>query len=210
MKQSRKGLTTLDSLGVLGIAVILELLVLYKAGKEILHEVGISGSGIDPLTKSFAYLNRAKPATKLVFMEDLVATSGGLLAMIAIIISHYSGLGQVEGLASIIIGLMMFYVVGRVFLENARGALGETDDIMRGNIAEIVLADSSIKDIQRLDVTKEGEHLHVEVEIEVDPTLTIAEVDDIKDRLERLIYAQKGVTSVVIEFDEDDQIREWT
>lgn len=143
-------------------------------------------------------------------MEDLVATSGGLLAMIAIIISHYSGLGQVEGLASIIIGLMMFYVVGRVFLENARGALGETDDIMRGNIAEIVLADSSIKDIQRLDVIKEGEHLHVEVEIEVDPTLTIAEVDDIKDRLERLIYAQKGVTSVVIEFDEDDQIREWT
>ena len=29
-----------------------------------------------------------------------------------------------------IIGIMMFYVVGRVFLDNARGAIGETDEEM--------------------------------------------------------------------------------
>ena len=39
-----------------------------------------------------------------------------------------------------LIGVMMFYVVGRVFLENARGALGETDGAnARYDIAHIVV-----------------------------------------------------------------------
>lgn len=200
----------LISLGVLAIAVLLEVFVLYKAAKEVLHETGAEAKGLGVFTQGFANLKKAKPATKLVFMEDMVATSGGVIAIIAIIISHYSGIAQAEGIASIIIGLMMFYVVGRVFLENARGAIGETDDEMRQHIAAIVLADEHVKDIQRIEVIKEGEHLHVEVEIEVDSTLTIAEADDIKDRLAILIYAQKGVSDVLIEFDEDNLIADWT
>ena len=35
----------LINLSVLGIAIILEFFVLYKAGKEILHEVGIDKGG---------------------------------------------------------------------------------------------------------------------------------------------------------------------
>ena len=101
---------------VLAIAIILEFTVLYKAGKEILHEVGIKGTVLSPLTTSFTHLNRAKPATKLVFMEDLVATSGGILAFVAVLISHFTGFLQAEGIASIMIGIMMFYVVGKVFL----------------------------------------------------------------------------------------------
>ncbi|KIL48244.1 hypothetical protein KP78_16910 [Jeotgalibacillus soli] len=146
----------------------------------------------------------------LVFMEDLIATIGGILAILTIIIAHFTDFLQIEGIVSIMIGLMMFYVVGRVFLENARGAIGETDDEMRLHIAGIVRADQAVRDIQRLGVIKEGEHLHVELEIEIDPTLTISEADEIKDRLALLIYAQKGVTDVIIEFDEDDQVLEWT
>ncbi|MDG5473257.1 cation diffusion facilitator family transporter [Jeotgalibacillus sp. ET6] len=197
------------TLTVLGIAVLLELFVLYKAAKEVLHETGKEGSGLSVFGLGFTNLKRAKPATKLVFMEDLVATSGGIIAIIAVLITYFTGLGQAEGIASIVIGLMMFYVVGRVFLENARGAIGETDEEMRQHIAGIILADSHVKDIQRIEVVKEGEHLHVEVEIEVDPTLTIAEADSIKDRLALLIYAQKGVTDVIVEFDEDNLKADW-
>ena len=200
----------LISLTVLGISVVLELFVLYKAGKEVLHETGHKSSGFAVFPKSIANLKRAKPATKLVFMEDVVATSGGVLAMIAIVISHFSGFGQVEGMASIIIGLMMFYVVGRVFLENARGAIGETDEEMRAHLAQMVLNDPEVKDIRKLEVIKEGESLHVELEIEVDSHLTIAQADDIKDRLALLIYAQRGVTDVIIGFDENNNIPEWT
>ena len=199
------------NLTVLGIAIILEFIVLYKAGKEILNEAEVDNSGLlAPITTSFSHMNRAKPATKLVFMEDLVATAGGILAFIAILLAHYLNLLVAEGVASILIGLMMFYVVARIFLENARGAIGETDEEMLNHISRIVANDSDIKDLQRLEVIKEGEFLHVEVIAEVDPTHTVAYVDDIRDRLMDLILKQKGVRDVLISFDEDDGIRTWT
>lgn len=198
------------TLSVLAIAIVLEFSVLYKAGKEILHEVGIEGTLLSPLTASFANLGRAKPATKLVFMEDLVATAGGILAFVAVLISHFTGFLQAEGIASIMIGVMMFYVVGKVFLDNARGALGETDEQMLVHIAHIVSENEHVKDIQKLEVIKEGEYLHVEIIVEVDPQHTFAEVDDIRDNLKELILTQQGVTDITISFDEDDGIRTWT
>ena len=198
------------TLSVLAIATVLEFSVLYKAGKEVLHEVGIKGTLLSPLTMSFANLGRAKPATKLVFMEDLVATSGGILAFVAVLISHFTGFLQAEGIASIMIGIMMFYVVGKVFLDNARGALGETDEQMLVHIAHIVSENEHVKDIQKLEVIKEGEYLHVEIIIEIDPQYTFAEVDDIRDNIKELILTQQGVTDITISFDEDDGIRTWT
>lgn len=105
----------LINLSVLGIAVVLEFYVLFKAMKEVLHEVNIEAKGTQIFTKSFGALGRAKPATKLVFIEDMVATLGGIFAIIGILLSYYGGFHAAEGIASIIIGLMMFYVVGRVF-----------------------------------------------------------------------------------------------
>lgn len=198
------------TLSVLAIAIILEFAVLYKAGKEILHEVGIKGTAFSPLTTSFTHLKRAKPATKLVFMEDLVATAGGILAFMAVLISHFTGFLQAEGIASIMIGIMMFYVVGKIFLDNARGALGETDEQMLTHIAHIVSENPHVKDIQKLEVIKEGEYLHVEIIIEIDPQYSFAEVDDIQDKIKELILNQQGVTDITISFDEDDGIRTWT
>lgn len=200
----------LINLSVLGIGIILEFVVLYKAGKEVLHEAGIQKGGLAPVTTSFLHLNKAKPPTKLVFMEDLVATSGGILAFIAILLAHFLDFFAAEGIASILIGLMMFYVVSKVFLENARGAIGETDEEMLNHIAYLVAEDPDVKDIQRVEVVKEGEFLHVEVVAEVDPTHTVAFIDDIRDRLMDTILKQKGVRDVLISFDEDDGILTWT
>lgn len=197
------------NLSVLGIAIALEFFVLYKAGKEILHDAGINKGGLAPFTTSFRHLNRAKPATKLVFMEDLVATIGGILALVAVLFAHFFGLLIAEGIASILIGLMMFYVVGKIFLENARGAIGETDQEMLTHIAHLVAEDPDVKDIQRVEVIKEGEFLHVEVVVEVDSSQTVAYVDDVRDRLLDLILQQKGVRDVLISFDEDDGVLTW-
>ncbi|MFD1927580.1 cation diffusion facilitator family transporter [Sporosarcina siberiensis] len=199
------------NLSVLGFAILLEFFVLYKAGKEVLHEAGIEQKGLlAPITSSFSHLDRAKPATKLVFMEDLVATAGGILAFSAVLIAHFLGFLAAEGIASIMIGLMMFYVVGKVFLENARGAIGETDEEMLNHIAHIVAVDADVLDIQRIEVVKEGEFLHVELVIEVAPTHTVAYIDDIRDRLMQIILNQRGVQDVMISFDEDDGIKTWT
>ncbi|MEZ7173516.1 cation diffusion facilitator family transporter [Sporosarcina sp. OR05] len=197
------------NLSVLGLAIVLELYVLLKAAKEIAHETGNDAKGFKALLYSFTHLNRAKPATKLVFMEDLVATIGGVLAFTAVLVAHFTGFLAAEGIASVLIGLMMFYVVGKIFLENARGAIGETDEEMLNHIAYIVAEDPDVKDLQRVEVIKEGEFLHVEVVAEVDSSKTLEYIDDIRDRLLALILKQKGVREALISFDEDDGIKTW-
>lgn len=199
----------LIALGVLLIGFILELFVLHKAAKEVLHEVGHANTGFGAIPKSAAYLKRAKPATKLVWMEDLVATSGNLLAFLAIIIAYYTGFHALEGLVSMIIGLMMFFVVGRVFLDNARGAIGENDEEMQVHIGNMVMEDPHITDIRSLEVIKEGEFLHVDLVAETDPDQSLAYLDDVRDHLIKLIMSQKGVTKVTLSFDEEDGITEW-
>lgn len=202
-----KGL--LINLSVLGIGIILEFTVFYKTGKEVLSDAGLKNRGLAPITTSFRHLKQAKPPTKLVFMEDFVATIGGLLAFIAVLLAHFFGFLVTEGIASIVIGLMMFYVVGKLFLENARGAIGETDEEMLNHIAHLVAKDPDVKDIQRLEVVKEGEFLHVEIVVEVDSSHTISSVDQIRDRLMDIVLKQKGVQDVMISFDEDDGVLTW-
>lgn len=194
---------------VLSIAIILEAAVLYKAGKEILHEAGVKGGALAPLTTSFVHMNRAKPATKLVFLEDLVATGGGILALIAVLIAHYTGFLAIEGAASIAIGLMMFYVVGRVFLENARGAIGESDEQMVNHIAHLLTDHPDVRDIKKLEVIKEGEFLHVETKVEIDHSLNVIEADQLQDRLAELIMSQPSVNDVLVSFDADDGETHW-
>ena len=142
-------------------------------------------------------------------MEDFVATLGGIIAIIGILLSYFGGLHAAEGIASIIIGLMMFYVVGRVFLDNAKGALGEADDDLEEIIAQYIFTNPEIKDIQTLFAIKEGEDYHIEMKLEINPALTVAQANEIKDRIEGRILEIKGVTDVIIEFDEDDGIQSW-
>ena len=194
---------------VLAVATLLETFVLFKAMKEVLHDNEVEAGGLGVFFKSFSYLGRAKPATKLVFLEDTVATLGGLLAIIAVVAARFTDFHQLEGIASILIGGMMFFVVGKVFLDNAAGVIGQADEEMENKIGELVMADPDVKDIQDITVIKEGEDLHVELEIEIDPNLTVAAADDIKDRLEEKILSENGVVDVTIEIDEEDGVMTW-
>jgi len=196
-------------ISVLAIGVILESSVLFKAMKEIMHETNTPAKGIQVISKSFQLVGKAKPATKLVFMEDLVATGGGILALAAVIISKFTGFHALEGIASVIIGIMMFFVVGKVFLDNAAGVIGEADDEMELKIGKIVMEDPLVKDIRELVVIKEGEHFHVELQVELAPTLTIAEADNVRLRVEGRVMKVEGVTDITIEFVKDDGVPHW-
>ncbi|MFP7416935.1 cation transporter dimerization domain-containing protein, partial [Priestia filamentosa] len=101
------------------------------------------------------------------------------------------------------------FVVGKIFLDNAAGVLGEADEIMQDKIGSLVLEDPDVKDIPEITVLKEGDEFHVEIKIEVDPKISLATADDIKDRLEEKIIKEKGVTDVIVEFDEDDNFSSW-
>lgn len=197
------------SIIVLGLGVILESYVLIKATIEVLKESGSHARGLAVFKDIFTNLKKAKPATKLVFMEDLVATSGGIIAIIGILVSYYLGWHQAEGIASVIIGLMMFYVVTKVFLDNARGVLGVADDELEAFISEKVIKHSEIKDIDTLYAMKEGEDFHIEMKLEISPDLTIGEADKIKQEIEKKIFEINGISDVIIEFLVDDGKRKY-
>lgn len=199
----------LINIGVLSIAAVLEGFVLYKAGKELLQQAEQPYDGIKPLTLSYKHMNRAKPATKLVFLEDTVATSGALLAIIGILIGRFAGVEQAEGVVSVIIGLMMFYIVYKVFMENAAGVLGESDPQMEQRISQIVFRNDDIKDIQKLIVIKEGDDLHVEVVAEIAPDLTVEYTNKLRDNIEAMIMKQNHIADVNLEFEVDDGRRSW-
>ena len=199
----------LISIGVLAISFILETMVLYKAGKELLQQANQPYDGLKPLTTSYLHMNRAKPATKLVFLEDTVATVGAVIAIIAILIGQYLNVPVAEGIASVIIGLMMFYIVYKVFMENAAGVLGESDPHMEERISSIVLNHDEIRDIRKLIVMKEGDDLHVEVVAEIDKNHSVERANDIRDEIEEIIMKQNHVADVNMEFEEDDGRRAW-
>lgn len=200
------------NIGILGTAAVLEATVLYKAMKEITeHLPQEKVKGLKIIPESYKHVKNAKPATKLVFLEDNVAVGGALLAMVAIILAAYTPFHSATGYASIIIGLMLILVVGRIFLDNAAGVLGVADVKLQAKIGARVLQHPEIRDIQDLDVIKEGDDLHIELRLEVDPEMKIKAADDIRDHIEANIKNSiTNVTDVVIEFDEDDHVATWS
>ncbi|TAA72071.1 cation diffusion facilitator family transporter [Planococcus salinarum] len=199
------------NVGVLGIAIVLELFVLHKAMKEITHHIPkeqTKGLKIVPL--SFKHVKSANPATKLVFLEDLVAVGGAVLALIAIVIATFTPFHSATGYASVIIGLMLVVVVGRIFLDNSAGVLGVADLDMEERMGEEIMKHPKINDIQTIDVIREGDDLHVELKVEVEPGMTIQEADKIREYIKGEIDKRvPNVTDVIIEFDQDDNVTHW-
>ncbi len=187
----------------------LESTVLLKAMREIIHETGAEAKGLAIFPVALKNLKQAKAATKLVFMEDTVATGGGLLAALAVVISHFTTFHQAEGIASILIGLMMFIVVGEVFLDNAGGAIGKSDEGMHLQVGQRIMTDPDVRDIQILTVIKEGDTFHVDAEVELDSALTLAEIDDIRNRIEDDLLQIDNISDVMITFDEEDSVMDW-
>lgn len=198
------------NIGVLVIGIVLEGTVLRKAGKEILEEAGESSKGLlTPFTKSYLNISKAKPATKLVFMEDTVAAGGGIIAVLSIIIARLTGLGMLEGIASVIIGIMMFIIVGIIFVENAQGVLGIADHESEIHASLIILDEKAVSDIKRLAVIKEGEALHIEALLELNKNFTLKELSDIRKRIILKLLDLSHVEDVNIEFIEDDGQQDW-
>lgn len=199
------------NVGVLGVAIILEAFVLHKAMKEITHNLPKEETkGLKIVSSSFKNVKSANPATKLVFLEDMVAVSGAVLALVAIVIATYTPFHSATGYASVIIGLMLLVVVGRIFLDNSAGVLGVADLDMQDRMGNEIMKHPKINDIQDIDVIREGDDLHVELKVEVAPNMTIQEADEIREYIASEINKRvPNVTDIIIEFDQDDDITHW-
>jgi cation diffusion facilitator family transporter len=196
---------------VLVVSLLVDGVVLRKAMKEIVHETHAKATGMGIIASSFQNVKRAAPPTRLVFYEDLVATTGGLLALIAIVGATLFDSLWLDGICSILIGLLMFIVSFRVGYDNMIGLIGVAAPIeIEEKVSSAILGDADVTDIKRMRIVQEGRFYHVEAYIELRKGLTLATADDIKFRVRDKLLAFPDINDVVLGIIEDDDIKDWT
>lgn len=194
---------------VLAFAFVIDGVILLKTMKEIPIEAKIEKRG-NLMLDAFRYAKRATPATKLVFYEDIVATIGAILAILGIVMSQFFGFLKADGLISMMIGVLMLFVVFRVGYDNMVGLIGVAAPAeVEKQIANLILADSCVVDINKLRVIQEGRAYHVDARIELLKGLTLAEADDVVFSLTDELLQSRNITDVDLGVIEDDDQVNW-
>lgn len=196
---------------VLAISVAVDGIILIKAMKEIAKETRTEATGLSIIRNAAKNVRRASPPTRLVFYEDIVATLGALLALVAVVFSQLFAITMLDGIASILIGILMVIVAFRVGYDNMIGLIGVAAPAdVEQRIASIILSDQDVNDINKMRILQEGRFYHVESYIELRKGLTLAEADDIKFRVRDAILADPDITDVTLGIIEENNVQDWT
>ncbi|WP_143833750.1 cation diffusion facilitator family transporter [Oceanobacillus senegalensis] len=191
---------------VLIAAFVVDGAILLKAMKEIAKETSADKSeGV--IKSAFTNVKNAAPATRLVFYEDLVATSSAVLAIIGILLAQFFGVLRADGVASIIIGLLMLFVAFRVGYDNMIGLIGVSAPAeVKDKITKLLLEREEVVDIEHIRMIQEGRLYHVEGSIELKKGITLTEADDIKYKMKELLLRQPEVADVILATIEDEGV----
>jgi cation diffusion facilitator family transporter len=184
------------SMWVLGLAFVFEMgsyIVGYREVKTRLRK----GEGL------FSYVKRSKdPATFTVVIEDLAALAGLVIAFLGIALGRLLDNHYLDGVASVLIGLLLVVVAIFLTMETKDLLVGESADPVRvEKIKRAVLADSMVLNVGELLTMQLGPHdVLVNIEVNFRPGLTVAQLDEALDRVEASIRdAERDVTRVFLE-----------
>jgi cation diffusion facilitator family transporter len=190
---------------VLLISIVVDGFVLIKAMKEVVRESRTEASGFGIISASFRNVGRAAPPTRLVFYEDIVATLGALLALLAVIVTAVSNFELLDGISTILIGLLMIGVAFRVGYDNMIGLIGVAAPLdVEIKVEKLILSDPNVTDIFQMRILQEGRYYHVDGLIELKPGLTLADADDIKFRIRDKLLTDPDITDVTLGILEDN------
>ncbi|MGG3469747.1 cation diffusion facilitator family transporter [Neobacillus pocheonensis] len=120
------GIGIMMNVFILILNLVIDGTVLIKAMKEISQEAGVTVKGLRIALESFKNVGRATPPTRFVFYEDLVSVTSALLALIAVVITSITNLHHLDGVFTIIIGLLMIGVSIRVAYDNIVELIGSS------------------------------------------------------------------------------------
>lgn len=195
---------------VLLVAAAIDGSILFKAMKEVLKESRTEAKGFGIVQTAFRNVGRAAPPTRLVFYEDIVATSGALLALLAVVVMTFTSFHLIDGIVTIAIGCLMVIVAFRVGYDNMVGLIGvAAPKDVEERIALMIMSDSAVADINQMRILQEGRYYHVEGIIELKPGLTLAEADDIKFLIRDRLLSDPDIADVTLGIIEDNGVRNW-
>lgn len=169
---------------VLGLAIVFEAAVCYVAIREFNRARGG--------TPFVAAMRRAKdPSLFTVVLEDLAALSGLVVALIGVTLSHFAGLVWADGLAAIIIGLILATVAVFLAVECKALLIGEAaDPALVAELEKLVTADHRINRASPVLTVHFGPHdLIVAVDVDFTNGLSVLEVEQAVADLEAGIRA---------------------
>jgi divalent metal cation (Fe/Co/Zn/Cd) transporter len=151
----------------------------------------------------FSYVKRSKdPATFVVVVEDLAALAGLVIAFLGIALGRLLDNLYLDGVASILIGLLLVVVAIFLTMETKGLLVGESADPVRvEKIKRAVLEDSMVLNVGELLTMQLGPHdVLVNIEVNFRQGLTVAQLDEALDRLESCIReTDKDVQRVFLE-----------
>lgn len=199
-------------------SILFEMWAVLSASRAVISEAEVvAKSRIDTFIKSVKYIHQIKsPTTKFVWYEDVAALSGVIVALVALTVSkffvaeHFAYMP--DGIASVIIGLMLFALAVYLLRYNINFVTGlsakpDVEENIK-TIAENTTGVSQVTDLKTMDMGSSG--LIINMGIEVDPEIQVKEADDIADKLElRLKEKLKNVSHITIEVQASDAEDDW-
>jgi cation diffusion facilitator family transporter len=198
------------NIGIMILAILVDGFILIKAMKEIVHETRSDAVGFGIVKESFKNVALAAPPTRLVFYEDLIATSGAFLALISIVLADLTGAYILDGIGTLLIGILLVVVAFKLGIENTRGLIGvAAPKVVEDRIAETILSDEDVVDIKELRILQEGRRYHVESYIELKEGFTLADADDIKFRVRDTLMEDPDIGDVTMGILETDHVKTW-
>ncbi|WP_408007833.1 cation diffusion facilitator family transporter [Pseudalkalibacillus sp. A8] len=198
------------NISILAIAVIIDGFVLIKAMKEIIKETRAETTSGGLVSTVLKNVSLAAPPTRLVFYEDIIATFGALLALITVVLSHSTGFYLLDGIGTLLIGLLLIGIALKIGYENTIGLIGvAAPKTVEDRIAGLILSQLHVVDINKMRILQEGRKYHVESYIELEKGLTLAEADDIKFQVRDQVVADPDVDDVTLGIIESDDKQSW-
>lgn len=167
---------------VLGLAFVFEAIALMIALKKFLPEVG---------QKSFwQAIRTSKDSSVLtVLFEDSAALAGLIVAFLGVFLSHRFNNPQLDGAASIIIGLILAVVAILLAYESRGLLLGESADMtIVKSIHKLAKADPAVEQVKNpLTMHFGPDEVLLNLDIQFCPELSATEIISAVDRLEKTI-----------------------
>lgn len=197
----------------LALAVLFEIYAVRAAMKAVLIDVGEQVKGLKIIPASIKNIDKvANPAVKFVFFEDMAALAGVIIALLAVLISEVTGNILYDGIASIIIGLMLGTLAVMLAYENRDMIVGRAahPNIIR-RIGDVAMGVSGVTDVKEIKTMYIGcNALLVNMTIETMPKLNIEYADDVVAEVEKKIIKKLSVVKEInIEVIADDNYPDW-
>ena len=169
---------------VLGLSFLFEGASWLKAVRQLSGEAKDQGRGF------FEHLKiTSDPTAKTVAFEDTAALIGIILAAVGITLHHLTGQGFWDGLASILIGLLLVVVAYSLGQQNKRALIGEAlpqaaQEAIRDTIVDSPGVDSLI---EMLTMRMSPEEVLVAARVDLDDSFTVDELEQASEEVERRV-----------------------